>query len=51
MFLEFLQTYGVVAGIGSALVLAAGLNRRRQRTEAERAERAEFNLRSRDHRA
>lgn len=51
MLLDILQTYGWVLALLSALVIAGALIRARHQAEAERRERAEWNLRTRDDQA
>jgi hypothetical protein len=52
MFLDILETYGWLIAVATiAVTAAATLRARGAKLEAERAERAEWNLRSRDDRA
>jgi len=51
MLQDILQIYAALAAAGTALVITAGVVRSRRHTEAERLERAEWNLRARDPRA
>lgn len=51
MFVEILETYGWLIAATTIAVTGAAMVRARRQLEAERTERAEFNLRSRDDRA
>lgn len=51
MLLDLLQSYAVASIAATGLVITIGLARRHRHDEAERLERAEWNLRARDPRA
>jgi len=51
MLLDILQTYGWCVLAATSLVITGALIRARHNAEAERRERAEWNLRTRDPRA